>query len=192
MQKIEIKAFKRQDLGKKATKELRKENNVPGVLYGGTENVHFFSPENELKKIIYTPHVYIVELNVDDKKYDAVIKDIQFHPVNDNILHIDFLQIFEEKPVTIEIPIKIEGLAEGVKAGGKLQIGQRKLLVKGLAKNLPDELNVDVSSLGLGKSILVGDVDFPDLTLLNSKISVIVSVKLTRAARSATPQQQEK
>ena len=191
MQKIEIKAFKRQDVGKKSTKKLRRESNVPGVLYGGTENVHFFTGENELKKIIYTPNVYLVELNVENTKYDAVIKDLQFHPVGDNLLHIDFLQIFEDKPVTIEIPIKVEGLAEGVKAGGKLQIGQRKLLVRGLSKDLPDELKVDVSALGLGKSILVGEVSYPDLELLNAKNSVIVSVKLTRAARAATPQQEK-
>ena len=185
MRKIEIKASGRQDLGKKATKELRKNEQVPGVLYGGKEVVHFYASAKELNKLIYTPHVYLVNLNVEGKKYNAVIKALQFHPVNDNVLHVDFLEIFEDKPVIIEIPVLLEGLAEGVKAGGKLQLEQRKLRVKGLAKNLPDELKIDVSHLGLGRGTQVGDLDFPNLELLNSKNSVVVSVKLTRAARAA-------
>ena len=185
MQKIEIKALGRQDVGKKATKELRRNGQVPGVLYGGKEVVHFYSSEKELNKLIYTPNVYIVNLNVEGKTYNAVIKDLQFHPVNDNALHVDFLEIFEDKPVIIEIPVKIEGLAEGVKAGGKLQLEQRKLRVKGLAKDLPNELEINVSSLGLGKGIQVGELDFPNIELLNSKSAVVVSVKLTRAARAA-------
>jgi len=189
MQKIEIKAFKRQDLGKKSTKKLRKEQNVPGVLYGGKENVHFYASENELKKIIYTPNVHLIELNVEGKKYDAIIKDLQFHPVGDNLLHIDFLQIFDDKPIVIEIPVQLEGLAEGVKEGGKMNLEQRKLKVKGLSKNIPDNLTIDISGLGLGKTIQVSDLNFPNLELLNSKKSVVVTVKLTRAARAATQTQ---
>ncbi|MDR2929084.1 MAG: 50S ribosomal protein L25/general stress protein Ctc [Cytophagaceae bacterium] len=185
MQKIEIKAAERRDLGKKATKQFRKEELVPGVLYGGKEVVHFTSLEKELNKLIYTPHVYLVSLDVEGKKYDAVIKDLQYHPVTDKLLHIDFLQIFEDKPIVIEIPVQLEGLAEGVKAGGKLQLEQRKLRVRGLAKDLPDEVKIDISHLGLGKTIQVGQVEFPNLEFLNAKNSVVVSVKLTRAARAA-------
>jgi len=192
MQKIEIKATKRLDLGKKATKQLRREEGVPGVLYGGQEVVHFSTTENEMRKIIFTPHVYIVELNVEGKNYDAIIKDLQYHPVGDNLLHIDFLQIFNDKPIVIDIPVHLEGLAEGVKEGGKLQLEQRKLRVKGLAKDLPDNLLIDVSGLGLGKSIQVGDLDFPKMEMLNAKNLVVVSVKLTRAARAATEKQTQK
>jgi len=186
MQKIEIKATKRQDLGKKATKQLRREEGVPGVLYGGTEIVHFSTNDNEMRKIIFTPHIYLAELNVEGKKYDAIIKDLQYHPVHDNLLHVDFLQIFDDKPIIIDIPVQIEGLAEGVKAGGKLQLEQRKLRVKGLTKDLPDTLLIDVSNLGLGKGIQVSDLNFPNLEMLNAKNMVIVSVKLTRAARAET------
>jgi large subunit ribosomal protein L25 len=186
MQKIEIKAFKRQDLGKKATKQIRREKNVPGVLYGGKEVVHFIANEIELRKILFTPHVYLVSLNVEGQMYDAIIKDLQFHPVEDNLLHIDFLQIFDDKPIIIEIPVQLEGLAEGVKAGGKIQLEQRKLRVKGLSKDIPDQLTIDVSHLGLGKTIQTNELEFPNLELLNAKNSVVVSVKLTRAARAAT------
>ena len=192
MQKIEIKAVKRQDVGKKATKLLRREEGVPGVLYGGKEVIHFSTTENEMRKIIFTPHVYLVELNVEGKKYDAIIKDLQFHPVEDNLLHVDFLQIFDDKPIIIDIPVQIEGLAEGVKSGGKLQLEQRKLRVKGLTKDLPDNLLIDVSGLDLGKSLQVGELDFPNLEMLNAKNMVIVSVKLTRAARAATEKQPQK
>ncbi|WP_026474692.1 50S ribosomal protein L25/general stress protein Ctc [Alkaliflexus imshenetskii] len=188
MQNIEIKAAKRENLGKTATKELRNNGDVPSVLYGGDEVVHFFASERELNKLIFTPEVYIVKLNVDGKIYDAVIKDLQFHPVSDRLLHADFLQISEDKPVIIEIPVKMEGLAEGVKAGGKLQLEQRKLRVKAFAKDLPNELTVNISNLGLGKSIQVGSLSYPNLELLNAKNSVVVSVKLTRAARAAAQQ----
>jgi len=185
MQSIEILASKREALGKTATKSLRVNGNVPSVLYGGKETVHFYASEKELNKIVFTPNVYIVKLKVDKAEYNAVIQDIQFHPVTDRILHADFLQVFDDKPVTIEIPVKLEGLAEGVKAGGKLQLEQRKLTVKGLSKHLPDELTINISNLGLGKSIQVGTLSYPELELLNAKNSVVVSVKLTRAARAA-------
>lgn len=188
MQKIEIKAVKREDLGKTATKQLRKEENVPCVLYGGKDVVHFYASENEFRKLIYSPNVYLVTLNVDGSKYDAIIKDAQYHPVSEKMLHADFLQISDDKPITIEIPVKLEGLAEGVKAGGKLQLEQRKLRVKGLAKYVPDELVVNISNLGLGKGIQVGHLNYPNLELLNAKNSVVVSVKLTRAARAAAQQ----
>ena len=118
MQKIELKGSKREVIGKKATKELRKEEKVPGVLYGGNEVIHFAIEEKQLKGLVYTPNVYIVKLSVDGVEVEAILQDIQFHPVSDRILHIDFLQIFEDKPVVIEIPVKLEGFAEGVKGRG--------------------------------------------------------------------------
>lgn len=188
MQKIEIKAVKRENLGKTATKLLRKSEQVPCVLYGGAEIVHFYSSQKEFKKLVHTPNVYLVTINVDGSSFNAIIKDLQFHPVSDQILHADFLQIFEDKPLTIEIPVKLEGVSEGVKAGGKLQLEQRKLRVKGLAKHIPDELIVNINELGLGKGIQVGNLEYPKLELLNAKNSVVVSVKLTRAARAAAQQ----
>ena len=168
--------------------ELRKSEQIPCVIYGGKEVVHFQSADKEFRKLVYSPNVYLVTINVDGSKYDAVIKDLQFHPVSDKIMHADFLQISEDKPITIEIPVKLEGLAEGVKAGGKLQLEQRKLRVKGLAKNIPDELVVNINNLGLGRGIQIGHLSYPNLELLNAKNSVVVSVKLTRAARAAAQQ----
>lgn len=185
MQTIELKAAKRENLGKTATKQLRNEGKVPCVLYGGDETVHVSALLKDFNKLIYTPNVHIVKLNVDGKVYDAIIQDVQFHPVSDDAIHVDFLQVFEDKPVTIEIPVKLNGLAAGVKAGGKLNLEKRKLKVKGLAKDLPDALDIDITSLGLGKGIQVGHLNYDNLELLNNKNQVVVSVKLTRAARAA-------
>ncbi len=185
MQTIELKGSKREVIGKKPTKELRKEGKVPGVLYGGNEVVHFAIDEKQLKGLVYTPNVYIVKLDVDGTQVNAIMQDIQFHPVSDSILHIDFLQIFEDKPVVIEIPVKLQGFAEGVKGGGRLSLEQRKLRVKGLPANLPDSLNIEISHLKLGQTIQVGALAFDNLEVLNAKNSVVAAVKLTRAARAA-------
>ncbi len=185
MQTIELKGSKREVIGKKPTKELRKEGKVPGVLYGGNEVVHFAIDAKQLKSLVYTPNVYIVKLDIDGTQVDAIMQDIQFHPVSDNILHIDFLQIFEDKPVVIEIPVKLQGFAEGVKAGGRLSLEQRKLRVKGLPANLPDTLNIEISHLKLGQTVQVGTLSFDNLEVLNAKNSVVAAVKLTRAARAA-------
>ena len=185
MQTIEIKAFKRENVGKVATKELRAAGNVPCVLYGGKEVVHFYAAVKDFNKLLFTPVVYIVKLNVEGTVYDAIIKDVQYHPVSDVVIHADFLQVFDDKPIVVELPVKLNGLAEGVKAGGKLTLEQRKLRVKGLAKDLPEELVIDISHLGLGKGMQVGELEYPNIELLNAKNSVVVSVKLTRAARAA-------
>jgi large subunit ribosomal protein L25 len=185
MQKIEIQAVKREVLGKTATRELRKNEEVPCVLYGGQEVVHFVSTENEFRKLLLTPNVYLITINVGGTKYDGIIKDLQFHPVTDKVMHADFLHVAADKPLTIEIPVVLEGLAEGVKAGGKLQLEQRKLRVRGLSKDIPDALVVNINNLGLGRGIQVGDLSYPNMELLNAKNSVVVSVKLTRAARAA-------
>ena len=185
MKTFELKGTLRKELGKKATKADRASENVPCVLYGGTENVHFTTVERDLRKLIYTPEVFVVNLDIDGKKSKAIMKELQFHPVSDRILHIDFLQINEVKPVVVELPVKLEGLAEGVKAGGKLSLEMRKLKVKGLYTDIPENIVVDVTSLNLGKSIQVGKINIPKLEILNSKIAVVAQVKLTRAARGA-------
>ena len=192
MKSIEIKGSLRTETGKKATRELRKENGVPCVLYGiqKDENgnqvaTHFTVPTEGLRNLVYTPHIYVVDLNIDGKVVNAIMKDIQFHPVTDKILHVDFYQIDENKPIVMEVPVKLEGLAEGVKAGGKLALQIRKLKVKALYNVIPERLVVNVTNLGLGKTIKVGDLNYEGLTLLNAKEAVVCAVKLTRAARGA-------
>ena len=185
MKTFELNGTVRTDLGKKATKADRVAENVPCVLYGVTENVHFTATNGDLRKLIYTPEVYVVDLNIDGKKSKAIMKALQFHPVTDKVLHIDFLQLTTDKPVVIELPVKLEGLAEGVKAGGKLSLEVRKLKVKGLYTQFPENIVIDVTELGLGKSIQVGKVSVKNLEILNNKNAVVAQVKLTRAARGA-------
>ncbi|MFV0471703.1 MAG: 50S ribosomal protein L25/general stress protein Ctc [Paludibacteraceae bacterium] len=185
MKTFELKGEVRQELGKKATKAARTEGIIPCVLYGGKENIHFTATGGDLRKLIYTPEVFVVNLSVGKSIVKAIVKDIQFHPVSDEVLHIDFLEVSEKKPVAIEIPVKLLGLAEGVKAGGKLSLEMRKLKVKGIYTNIPEIIKIDVTSLGLGKSIQVGKVQVKDIELLNAKNAVVAQVKLTRAARGA-------
>ena len=185
MKSFELKGTLRESVGKKATKAVRRADNVPCVLYGGEDNVNFMVTNSDLRKLVYTPEVYLVNLEDKKKKCNAIVKDLQFHPVTDRILHIDFLEVSENKPVVVEIPVKLEGLAEGVKAGGKLSLEMRKLRVKGIYTQIPERIVIDVTSLGLGKSIQVGAVSVPNLEILNAKNAVVAQVKLTRAARGA-------
>jgi len=185
MKTFDLNGTVRAELGKKATKAERASENVPCVLYGGAENTHFTTTASDLRKLIYSPEVFIVNLDVDGKKCKAIMKALQFHPVTDKVLHIDFLQLEENKPVVVELPVKLEGLAEGVKAGGKLALEMRKLKVKGFYTQIPENIVIDVTSLGLGKSIQVGKVSVENLEILNAKNAVVAQVKLTRAARGA-------
>ncbi len=169
----------------RALKAIRKNNGVPCVLYGGKEVIHFTVIVDGLRNLVYTPHIYVVDLIIDGKKYNAIMKDIQFHPVKDNILHVDFYEIDEAKPIVMEVPVQLEGLAEGVKAGGKLSLQMRKLKVKALYDVIPERLVVNVSHLGLGKTVKVGELSYEGLELLNAKDAVVCAVKLTRAARGA-------
>jgi len=186
MKTIEIKATERKEIGKKATKQLRKEEHVPCVLYGkGNENVHFHAHKNEFRKLVYTPNSYIVDLSVDGKKCQAIMQSADFHPVTDDIMHIDFYRIDPAKAFKIDIPVKTTGLAEGVKAGGVLRTTRRKLMVKALMENLPDELLIDVSGLRIGDAIRVNDLNkqYENLEFLDPQ-SIVVTVEVTRAAKS--------
>ena len=192
MKTIEIKGSVRTDIGKKATRELRKNNGVPCVLYGVKKDenglpvaTHFTVTVEGLRKLVYTPNLYLVNLDIDGTVVTAIMKDIQFHPVSDAILHVDFLQVEENKPVAMEVPVQLEGLAEGVRAGGKLALQIRKLKVKALYSAIPERLVIDVTPLGLGKTIKVGELSYEGLELLNAKDAVVCAVKLTRAARGA-------
>ena len=185
MKTLELKGSLRTDLGKKATKALRKEEMVPCELYGGGENMHFAVNEGDLNKLLFTPETYVVKFDIEGKEFTCVMREVQFHPVNDKPIHADFYQVFEDKAFDVELPIKIEGFAKGVQAGGKLAVGLRKLKVKGLMKDLPENLPIDVTELGLGKSTQVRELTYGNLELLNAKNAVVVQVKLTRAARAA-------
>lgn len=192
MKTIQINGTARNEFGKKSAKTLRKSNNVPCVMYGlkKDENgnavaTHFTVSNDELRKIIFTPHIYVVEINIDGQMHPTILKEAQFHPVKDTILHVDFLEINEEKPIVIEIPVVLDGLAEGVKAGGKMNLQMRKLKVKGLYTNVPEKLHIDVTNLGLGKTIQIGALHFENLELKNAKDAVVCAVQLTRAARGA-------
>ena len=192
MKSIEIKGSLRTALGKKATRELRKDNGVPCVLYGVKKDenglpvaTHFTVPVDGLRNLVYTPNIYSVNLDIDGTVVTAIMKDIQFHPVKDTILHVDFLQVEENKPIVMEVPVQVEGLAEGVRAGGKLALQLRKLKVKASYTAIPERLVIDVTPLGLGKTIKVGELNYEGLELINAKEAVVCAVKLTRAARGA-------
>jgi large subunit ribosomal protein L25 len=183
MKTYEIKGELRKTTGKTDSRKLRKDGKMPCVMYGGKENVHFSVEKASLKKLIYTPEVQLVNIEIEGKKHNAIIKDMQFHAVTDELSHLDFLEIHDDKPIEIGIPVELTGIAPGVRAGGKLHLVNRKLKVKGLAKNLPDKLLVDINDLNLGKSIKVGDLSFEHIAVLNSKNTVVASVKLTRASK---------
>ncbi len=192
MKSIEIKGSLRTETGKKATRDLRNNNSVPCVLYGSKKDengntvaTHFTVTVDGLRNLVYTPHIYVVDLNIDGTVHTAIMKDIQFHPVKDTILHVDFLEIDEANPIVMNVPVQLEGLAEGVKAGGKLALQVRKLKVRALYNVIPERLVINVTNLGLGKTIKVGELNYEGLELLNAKEAVVCAVKLTRAARGA-------
>jgi large subunit ribosomal protein L25 len=153
---------------------------VPCIIYGGESNINFYTHKNAFKELIYTPDAHLVSLDIEGKKVKAVLKDIQFHPVTDAILHIDFVEVSESKPVTINIPITVIGDSPGVKAGGKLRIKARNLRVKGLINDIPEFLVVDISDLKIGQSIKVGDLTYDKIDLLDSKKDLILSVATSR------------
>jgi large subunit ribosomal protein L25 len=183
MEKIEIKAEKRKETGKKATKQLRKEEKVPCVLYGGSEIIHFTAEEKAFKKLIYTPKAFLVDLFLDGKEHKAVMQDVNFHPVTDRILHIDFKEIFDDKKVDISIPVHIVGDSVGIKAGGKLRVRRRTLRVRALPKDLPDFLEVDITPLNIGQSFKVRDLHFDNLEILDPAQAMVVGVVSSRLAK---------
>ncbi len=188
MKTFQLNGTLRKNLGKKDSKISRKLDQVPCVLYGGKENLHFTVFVNDLKKLIYTPSVYIVNVTVEGQNYPCILKDIQFHPVNDSILHIDFIKLIDGKPVDIKLPVNLVGLAEGVKAGGKLALNMKRIRVRGLVDKLPDQLDINVAHLTLGKSIKIQSLNFEGLDVLEPQNAVVAIVKLTRASRGLAAQ----
>jgi len=183
MKSITIKGSKRESVGKAATKALRNAEKVPCVLYGGEQTIHFSADEKSFKGLVYTPNVYTAKIELEDGQvFDAVLQDIQFHPVTDKILHIDFYQLFEGKEITMQIPVRLVGAAPGVLNGGSLGFNLRKLNVRALPKNLPDFINADISKLKIGDKVVVSQLADDKLTLLHPENTVVVQVRMARAA----------
>lgn len=185
MKSVAINGELRSAIGKKDSKKLRAEEKVPCVLYGGEEPIHFQADAAEFRKIVYTPNVYLINLTVDGKEHTAIMQDIQWHAVEEQILHIDFLKVDPTKPIKVEVPVKVEGYAKGMRAGGKMKLNLRRLKVKGLATDLPDSIKLNIDHLELGQSIKVGQISVDNLEILNSKSIPAVTIMITRAARAA-------
>ena len=191
MKEINVTGQKRADLGKKASKALRKEGLVPCNLYGlAAEDgkpvaMSFTVPMAELRKVVYTPHIYVINLVIDGESHTAILKELQFHPVTDALLHVDFLEVNDQKPITIGIPVKLVGLAQGVRDGGRMNLSIRKINVTAPYQQIPEHLVVDVTALKIGKSIKVGELSFEGLELTTGKDVIVCSIKMTRAAMSA-------
>lgn len=198
MKSIDIKGQSREGLGKKATRELRKSSFIPCVLYGvekdekGLPVAKSFSVyTEEVRNLVYTPDIHIVNLTIDGTTVKAILKDIQFHPVKDNILHMDFYQVTEDKPIVMNVPVKLNGLAAGVKAGGRLEQILRRVKVKALYTQMPEKVELDVTSLTIGKTIKIGDVNIEGLELVNPKEAVICGVMTTRSAKEESAEGEE-
>ena len=185
MKSIAISGSPRENVGKRDAKELRYQALVPAVLYGGTTQTHFSVSAADLKPVVYTPVVHFIDLDIAGVKSQAIIKDLQFHPLTEQIIHVDFLLLDEKKPITIQIPVRLTGTSPGVKVGGKLVQKLRKLSIKALPKDHLDFIDVSIEALEVGKSVKVAELSFPKLTILNTKEDTIVSVTTSRALRHA-------
>ena len=182
MKSLAISVIEREKVGKSNTRSLRNQGNVPCVLYGGEKQVCFYAHENDFRNLVNTPDVYVVELDISGKKTRAIMKDIQFHPVTDRILHIDFLEVFEDKEITISIPVILNGLSIGVRNGGNLMFRRRKIITRGLIDKMPDAIELDIEHLNIGQFIYIKDLDQDGCEFLAPDNSVVVGVKTARAA----------
>ena len=186
MKEVEVKGQKRADLGKKAAKALRKQNLIPCNLYGEAKNadgapeaLSIACPMSELRKIVYTPHIYVIKLVIDGEEHTAILKELQFHPVTDALLHVDFYEVNDQKPITIGIPVKLNGLAQGVRDGGRMNLSIRKINVTAKYQDIPEHLDIDVTNLAIGKSIKVGELNYEGLEMATSKNVVVCSINAT-------------
>ena len=193
MKEIEVKGQKRTDLGKKAAKAMRKEGLIPCNLYGEAKNadgapeaLSIACPISELRKIVYTPHIYVIKLVIDGEERTAILKELQFHPVTDALLHVDFYEVNDQKPITVGIPVKLNGLAQGVRDGGRMNLSIRKIDVTAKYQSIPEHLDIDVTAMTIGKSIKVGDLHFEGLEMATSKNVVVCSIKATRKSIAAS------
>ncbi|MBQ6063595.1 MAG: 50S ribosomal protein L25/general stress protein Ctc [Prevotella sp.] len=192
MKEFALAGKKREAVGKKASKDLRKQGLIPCNLYGEKkgenglpEALSFYIPMADLRKAVYTPHIYVINLDIDGEQHTAIMKELQFHPVTDALLHVDFLEVNKVDPITIGIPVKLTGLAQGVRDGGRMNLTVRKINVTAPYPQIPETLEIDVTNLKIGKSIKVGELSFEGLEIATSKEVVVCSIKMTRAALSA-------
>lgn len=183
MKTLEINGTLRTEVGKKSSKQIRKIGNVPCVLYGKDKNIHFHAHENSFKNLIYTPDAHLVKLNIDGIDHNAVLQDIQFHPVSDKITHIDFMEVVDGKAIVTSLPVSVTGDSIGVKAGGKLRIKKRSLKIRGFATDIPEHLTIDVTNVKIHQSVKVGDLSFDRIELLDPKITTILTVATSRVVQ---------
>ncbi len=191
MKKVSMSGSLRENVGKKDAKKNRKEGKVPCVLYGGKEQIHFQMEEKAFKKIVFTPEVFILNISIEGKEYTAMMQDIQYHPVSDAILHADFLEVLPGKLISIGVPVTLTGTSIGVLAGGKLIQKLRKVRVKGLIDDLPEDLTVDITEIGIGGSFKMKDLELENLELLDPPNSVIVRVKTARVVEEIEEEEEE-
>jgi large subunit ribosomal protein L25 len=191
MKSVSLSGTLRAYVGKKDAKKSRKEGKIPCVIYGGESQIHFTLPELAVDKIIFTPEVFILNITIDGKEYQTILQDIQYHPVTDKVLHVDFLEITKGKDVVVGLPVKFVGVAPGIIKGGKLQVKYRKLRVKGNIDNMPEFIELDVSKLDLGNSIKVRDLNLDNLKVIETLNAVVVQVKMARGAQAGDEEEEE-
>ncbi|KYG73285.1 MULTISPECIES: 50S ribosomal protein L25/general stress protein Ctc [Roseivirga] len=191
MREVEIIGFKRANLGKTESNRLRAEGNVPGVLYGGDTQVHFYAPAIQFKPVLYTPEACFIKLNIEGEIYETIIQESQWHPVSEALLHVDLLQLFRGTPIKMNIPVKTVGNAVGVKNGGTLIIKNPKLAIKALPKDMPEVIEIDVTNLRIGKAIKVGELPTENFEFLTSPIVTVVNVAIPRALRGKSAEELE-
>jgi large subunit ribosomal protein L25 len=182
MKTISISVEKRSELGKKSTRDLRKANHVPCVMYGGPEVIHFHAHENDFRHLVYSHIAFLIEIKINGDVHKAVMQELQFHPVTDKLNHIDFVEVFDDRPVTVELPINLVGVAIGLKDGGKTRQRRRVLKVRGLIKDLPDTLDIDITNVAIGDVIKIGDLSYDNLEILDPKRSMIFAIVSSRVS----------
>ena len=185
MKSITIKGSERESVGKKATKAVRDAGMVPCVIYGGNQPVHFIADERAFKDLVYTPNAHTVVVELNGTSYNVIMQDIQFHPVSDKILHIDFFQLSDDKEIIMEVPVKVTGTSPGVLLGGVLRLNQRRLKVKALPKNLPDFVEANISELQMGNKLYVTKLEINNFKLMHPDNTVVCQVRISRAAMKA-------
>ena len=190
MKIVEIIGYKRANLGKTESKRLRGESFVPCVVYGGKEQIHFSAPMILFRDVVYTPEARFVELNIEGEIKKAILQDIQFHPVSEVILHADFLELFDDKPIKMSIPVVTQGIAPGIQTGGRLIMKTPRIMIKSLPKDMPESINVDISKLELGKTIKVGDLAPQEYEVLTNQLVSICSVDVPRAMKGKTEEEE--
>jgi len=191
MKSVSLSGTPRAYVGKKDAKKSRKEGKIPCVIYGGESQIHFTLPELAVDKIIFTPEVFILNITIDGKEHQTILQDIQYHPVTDKVLHVDFLEITKGKDIVVGLPVKFVGVAPGIIKGGKLQVKYRKLRVKGNIDNMPEFIELDVSKLDIGNSIKVRDLSIDNLQVIETPNAVVVQVKMARGAQAGDEEAEE-